>query len=93
MDRRARFRLELRAVVVSFKAALRSFDIDGTGRVGDDEQRAVNAQRRALDLLDGVAERFDDITEDADGRSALEGARRTVRARDLTIVTEDEVRT
>jgi hypothetical protein len=84
MDRRARFRLELRAVVVSFKAALRSVRSD------HDDERAGAAERRALDLLDSVAERYDDLSADADGRSDLDAARRTVRTRDVSIVTHGE---
>jgi hypothetical protein len=90
MDRRARYRLELRAVVVSFKAALRSFRADGDGQTHDHEDRAAAAERRALDLIDSVAERFGDLSAEADGRSALDAARGTVRARDVSIVTDGE---
>ena len=89
MDRPARFRLELRAVVVSFKAALRSFHIDGRAGTPGDDDRAAGAEQRALALLDGVENRFTDVTASADGRLALEAARHTIRARDVRVASED----
>lgn len=88
MDRRARFRHELRAIVVSFKAALRSMRADRAGGA-DGEERASGAERRALSLLDGVAERFPDLSGEGDGRSALDAARRTVRSHDISVMAED----
>lgn len=65
-----RFGLEVRSVLVSWRAGVRS--------LGDDGEARESMGRRALELLDDVERRYPEVVDDEASRSHLQRAREEI---------------
>lgn len=85
MERPKRFELEVRAVVVSWKAAVRALRVTR----GADDASAEGEDRlgeRALGMLDALVERYPDLAAEPQGTALLLSSRDQVRRGDVSAV-------